>query len=148
MVNPKNTSHSRNDSSYPEPPVTTKVGTIRTTNIIKFACPILSLVAISTSMPGVVANLLSIKSVPIFPMTTSTIVGDPNLPYVPSFTMPLIMRDYPYGMPTSMMTGLHSHALMFSDNVVDDTPQSTFGVGSSISNLGRMGKPQGGMSLL
>lgn len=60
--------------------------------------------------------------------------------------MPLVTRNYPYGMSISMMAGLHNHASMFVDNDAIITPPLNpyLESGSSISKLGRIRKPQGG----
>ena len=38
------------------------------------------------------------------------------------FSMPMINRDYPYGMPTSVMVGIHTNMSNFSDNVMVNVP--------------------------
>lgn len=60
--------------------------------------------------------------------------------------MPLVTRDYAYGIPTAMITGFHTHDFMFSDNVgTIASPFNPYLVsGIDISNVGRNGKPQRG----
>lgn len=77
-------------------------------------------------------------------MPTLIVVGDSNPCYVPSFTIPLVIRDYLYGMPTAMMEGLQSHDSMFADNVATIAPPFNpyLASGSAISNPDRMTQPQ------
>lgn len=118
MVNPKNTSRFRNDALDPKPTITLMVGTVGTSNLVEVTCSILTPVATSTSIPRVILSLPSIINIPITHMPTLIVVRGPNPPYVPSFTIPLVTRDYPYGRPTAMMLELQSHILKFADNVV------------------------------
>lgn len=57
------------------------------------------------------------------------------------FSMAMNNKDYPYGMPTSMMVGLHTNMSTFSDNamatVSSYNPQNAFA--STINNMVRSG---------
>ena len=107
---------------------------------------ILNLVMSSMSIPGMIALLSPIENIPTTPRDTLVVVGYPMHPYVPSFTLPLVTRDYPYGMPTTIMASLQSHTLTFVHNVATiASPLNPYLAPQSvISNPGRMAQPQGG----
>lgn len=65
-----------------------------------------------------VVSLPLVTNIQTTPKATQVIVGDPTPPYVPSFILPLSTRDYPHGMPTTMMVGLQIHASKFADNTM------------------------------
>lgn len=44
------------------------------------------------------------------------------IPLLPSFTLPMGNRDYPYGMPVMMMTDLHSNTSTYEDNTMAVVP--------------------------
>lgn len=98
------------------------------------------------SILGMVVTLPQVTSVPVSPWPNATVIGDNKPPYLPSSTMSLVTMDYPYGMPTAMMTGLHTHSSIFLDNAtMIESPFNPYLVsGSTISNTGRNGQPRGG----
>lgn len=114
------------------------VGTTRISNPVGVTDQILTLITILASLPSGVVSFPPVANIPTTPKTTLAIVGDPTPPYLPSFMLPLITRDYPYGMPTSMMTGLQSHASTYADNdVTTGSPLNPYlASGSAISNTG------------
>lgn len=64
--------------------------------------------------------------------------------FVTNFIMPMLGRDQPYGMPTSMMAKLHTNSATFANNVANTySPISAYG--STIGNQGRTIPPQMGM---
>lgn len=42
---------------------------------------------------------------------------DTIFPSMPQFTLPMVTRDYPYRMPTTMMVDLQTNAYTYADNV-------------------------------
>lgn len=117
MVPPKKTSLSRKNPPDIEPSVTSTIGTIGTSNPIEVTGRILSSVTTSTSLPTMVVMLPPVLNIPTTSRTTQALVGDLRPPYVPSFTLPLVTRYYPYDMLSAMIAGLQSYALTFGDKV-------------------------------
>lgn len=57
-------------------------------------------------LPGAVVSLPPVANIPTTSRATLAIVEDPMPPYVSSFMLPPVTRDYPYEMPTTIMEGL------------------------------------------
>lgn len=109
--------------------VTLMVDTAETLNPVRVTCPILTPVTTSTSLPGVVVWSPPVANIPTTPKATLVVLGDPTPPYVPSFMLPLVTRDYLYGIPATMMECLQSPASTFVDNGASSvTLKSIFGV--------------------
>lgn len=88
---------------------------------------ILNPVMSATSMPGVVVSLHVATSIPMTPMPSHTPLLDHMPSYFPIFTMPLVSRDFPYGMPTAMMAGLQSNASTYVNNNITINPHMESG---------------------
>lgn len=74
-----------------------------------------------------------------------TPIGDIRPSYMPGFKMPLVSRDFPYGMPTAMMAGLQSNTSTYTDNnATIMSPKNLYVVsGSAIRNPGRATQHRG-----
>lgn len=80
-------------------------------------------------------------------MVTQTIIEGNRLTFLPGFTLPTGGREYPYGMPTALMVGLHTNASTYANNamVVASSVNQHMASRSSRNNLGRMGQTQEGL---
>lgn len=78
-------------------------------------------------------------------MVTQPILGDPMPSFLPNFTLHFVGREYPYGMPTIMMSTLQTNATMYVDNAITiaSSLNSYLASGFAISNHIRMKQPQG-----
>lgn len=78
---------------------------------------------------------------------TQAVMGGLRPSFPLSFTLPLISRDYPYGMPTMMMKRIKSSGSTYEDNsmAIASPINPYLESGSPISNSGRMAQPQGGL---
>lgn len=67
--------------------------------------------------------------------------------FLPSFTLPYGSREFPYGMPTTMMVDLQTSASTYADNPMTITSpfNSHLALGSTISNPSQMAQQQGGL---
>lgn len=92
-------------------------------------------------------SLPPVTEIPTTLRPTPIVAGDPNPPNVPTFILPLVIRDYPYGMPTAMVIGLQSHASMFADNAatIALSHNAHLVLGYATGNPGQMAQPQGGV---
>lgn len=120
------------------------------TNPIGTNEPILTLVTSATLMPWVMVSLPAATSIPTTPRSTHTAIGDPMPSYRLGFTMPLVYRDFLYGMPTAMVAGLHSNASMYEDNnaTITSPLNSYVASGSTIGNPSQITQHEGtGFSL-
>lgn len=62
-------------------------------------------------------------------------------PFATSFTMLMMGREQPYGMPTSMMENLHTHPSKFADNAAN-AYSPLLASRLAIGNPGRTIQPQ------
>lgn len=146
----KNAFRPQNDGLDTDPLITSTVGTTGTSNLVGVTHLILNQLTTSTSLLGVVVSLPPVANISTTHKVTLVVVGDLTPPCVLSFTLPLGTRDYPCGMPITMMAGLQSHALMLADNdaMIVSPLNPYLASGSSISNLNQMAQPQGGIEYL
>lgn len=73
-------------------------------------------------MPGVVVAFLVVTSIPTTPRPTRAPIGDLRPSYKPAFTIPLVSRDSPYGIPNEIIVGLHSNTSMYENNNATISP--------------------------
>lgn len=116
MVRPRNILLLQNNITVTQQPVGSMGAATRTSSPLITNEYILTPMINATLLPRVMVGLLGTKSILTTLRVTHAIIGDPRPFLTPSFTLPQVSRDYPYGMPTAMMAGLHSHASMFADN--------------------------------
>lgn len=139
----------QNNSLDTEQPVSSTIEMIKKSNPIGTNEPVLNAVASATSMLGVVVSFPVETSIPTTPRPTHASLVDPRLSYMSCFTMPLVSRDFLFGMPTGMMEGLQSNTLTYADdNATLASPLNPYVVsGPVISHLGRATQ-HGGLHLL
>lgn len=107
--------------------------------------PILMLITLNVLEPVASSPLPVIVPTTLGP--TRPIVGNtinPRVPYAPQFSLPMVVRDYPYGMETLMMADLQINASTYVDNnMIIFSPHSPqVASGSTLSNPSRMTQPQ------
>lgn len=73
-------------------------------------------------------------------------MGNPRIPFCPSFTLFMGNREYPYGMPQAMMACLHFNVSTYADNIMVVMPPFNPYLASSsiINNLSRTTPLSGG----
>lgn len=91
-------------------------------------------------MPELVVSFHVATSIPTTLRPTHAHLVYPKPFYMPSFTMLLVSRDFPYGTPIAMMEELQSNASTYVDNnATIVSPLNPYvALGFSISNPGRV----------
>lgn len=97
-------------------------------------------VTLSTLPEGKVLSPIT-QSHPVTPRPIMTIEARP---FAISFTMPMVGREQPYGMSTSIMENLHTNPMIFVDNAAN-TYSPILVYGSTIGNHSRTIPPHMGM---
>jgi hypothetical protein len=90
-----------------------------------------------------VASVPPPVSFPMTPMYTNPLFGNSMesiFPLLPPFSLPMVTREYPYGMPTRIMAGLFTKASTYANNTTTSfSPYNTHYLASrsALSNPGR-----------
>jgi len=93
------------------------IGAIAPTRVLTFIL-VTAIISVSTH----VASLPTPVSFLITPLVTNSRNGNSiysRFPFVPQFSLPMATRDYPYGMPTTMMACLQTNVSTYADNTTN-----------------------------
>lgn len=122
-----------------QPSTSTRAGIVTTTS----AKPIPS-IASTTTMPSTKVTPLTMQEGMIFPLQSPRVTQwlvdqlwrHKYRPFAMGFRMPILGREQPYGIPTSMMESLHINPSTFTNNT-SNTYSQILAFGSVIGNHGR-----------
>lgn len=144
ITRPKNTPLPQNNAlDNEEQPFEYTVSGACTSTTIGAATLFVTQMSDSTTLLKVMVPPPQVTSIPTTLRVTQGIIGDHRPSFLPSFTLRLSSREYPYGMPTAMMANLQTNASRYADNTMTvASPLNPYLASrSSISNPIRMAQP-------
>ena len=94
------------------------VGGENTSKTVGVTAPIVSQTLVSNGTPEMVIPPIQQTSFSIHIVVTPTTVGGIGPPFPSMFYTSPSGGEYPYSMPTSLMTGLHTNVSMYTDNAM------------------------------
>jgi len=108
--------------------------------------PIFVSTMVTLKQPKLVAFLPPPISFPMTSRGTNPLIVislDIIFPSMPQFTLPMVTRYYPYGMPTTMMSDLQTNASTYADNTTTVFPpyNTHLASGYALSNPSQNSQP-------